>query len=75
MVRRVDGGKRFCLLGAAPVTLGVEKEIIESVSLPLNIQDNQHHPFSGTLSDMRKEAKRMARETPIAREDNQQRRM
>jgi hypothetical protein len=53
----------------------IEREIFESVSLPLNIQDNQHHPFTKTLSDMRREAKRIARETPIANEDNQQRQM
>jgi hypothetical protein len=58
-----------------PAPWEVEKEIFESLSLPLNIQDNKHHPFSNTLSEMRKEAKRIARETPIAREDNQQRRM
>ena len=51
----------------------VEKEIIENVSLPLNIQDNDHHPFAKTLSKMRVEAKKEANETPIANEDNQQR--
>ena len=50
-----------------------EKEIIENVSLPLNIQDNDHHPFAKTLSKMRVEAKKEANETPIANEDNQQR--
>jgi|TARA_B100001750_G_C15342520_1_gene512993 hypothetical protein len=53
----------------------IEREIIESVSLPLNIQDNKHHPFSKTLSEMRSEAKRFARETSIANESNQQRQM
>ena len=53
----------------------IEREIIESVSLPLNIQDNRHHPFSETLSEMRSEAKRFARETSIANESNQQRQM
>ena len=51
----------------------IEREIIESVSLPLNIQHNKHHPFSKTLREMRQEAKRFARETSIANESNQQR--
>jgi hypothetical protein len=58
-----------------PAPWEVENGVIESVSLPLNIQGNRHHPFSSILSDMRKEAKRTARETPIARENNQQRRI
>ena len=58
-----------------PAPWEVEKEVIESLSLPLNIQDNQHHPFSRTLSEMRQEAKRIARGTPISNESNQQRQM
>ena len=53
----------------------VEAGIIRNISLPLNIQDNKHHPFSKTLSDLRKEAKRIARETPVAKETNQKRKM
>lgn len=53
----------------------IEADIIESFSLPLNIQDNRHHPFSQTLSEMRRQAKRIARETPIANESNQKRQM
>jgi hypothetical protein len=52
----------------------LELELIESLPLPLNIQDN-HHPFSIELSNLRKEAKRMAREKPIASEKNQKRRI
>jgi hypothetical protein len=51
----------------------LEQELLTSLSLPLNIQDNQHHPFSAELSEMRKSAKRLARETAIAQEGNQQR--
>ena len=43
----------------------VETRIISSVSLPLNIQKNRHHPFSKKLSKIRREAIRMAREMPI----------
>ena len=53
----------------------VEADFFKDVSLPLNIQDNKHHPFSSVLSDMRKRAKKTAREMPIANEDNQQRQM
>ena len=55
-----------------PAPWEVEKEIIENVSLPLNIRDNDH-PFAKQLSAMRSEAKRVAKEMPIANEDNQQR--
>ena len=58
-----------------PAPWEVEKEIIERVSLPLNIQDNKHHPFYTQLREIRTKAKNQAREMPIANEDNQQRRM
>ena len=58
-----------------PAPWEVEKEIFETVSLPLNIQGNGHHLFSVKLSNLRKEAKQQAREMPVANEDNQQRRM
>ena len=51
----------------------VEKEILRCCSLPLNIQDNDHHEFSKTLSSIRVKAKRLAEESPIANEGNQQR--
>jgi hypothetical protein len=51
----------------------VERELITSVSLPLNIMDNDRHPFSTELSRLRSLAKKSAREMPIANEDNQTR--
>ena len=51
----------------------VEKHIIKNVSLPLNIRDNKHHPFSEELQRLRTRVKQQAREMPIANEDNQQR--
>ena len=51
----------------------IEKEIMTKVSLPLNIQGNEDHPFSKILSQLRVNAKHDARKTPIANEDNQQR--
>jgi hypothetical protein len=51
----------------------LEREILKSFSLPLNLQDNQDHPFWAKLSDLRKEANRNARQEPIAPEIGQQR--
>lgn len=51
----------------------VEPDIIQTVSLPLNIQDNQHHPFSAELSALRRRAGREANEAPVAPEVGQQR--
>jgi hypothetical protein len=53
----------------------LEHDILNSYSLPLNIQDNRQHPFSTHLCDIRRSAKASAREVPIAHEGNQQRRM
>ena len=53
----------------------LEKDLLKTLSCPLNIQGNKDHLFADKMSGMRKDAKRMARETPIANEDNQQRRM
>ncbi|MCL5777213.1 hypothetical protein M1105_09460 [Limibaculum sp. FT325] len=52
-----------------------EKELIRKLSLPLNIQGNAAHPFYPVLKRLRAEAIATARETPIASESNQQRRM
>ena len=44
----------------------VEAALLKSLSLPLNIQDNSHHPFTLTLARLRAEARHAARELPIA---------
>ena len=49
----------------------LEKILINEISLPLNIQGNKHHPFAKLLSNMRSDAKALARNEPIANEDNQ----
>lgn len=51
----------------------IEAEILKSVSLPLNLVDNEHHPFYGDLRRIRAEAKRSARSEPHAVEHNQRR--
>lgn len=52
-----------------------ERELFQAYSLPLNIQDNQHHGFAKALSEKRRAARREALAMPIANEGNQQRRM
>jgi hypothetical protein len=44
----------------------LEDELINSVSLPLNIQGNGHHPFQKTLSAIRSDARTTARDLRIA---------
>lgn len=51
----------------------LEQELLLRHSLPLNIQDNRHHPFCATLSGLRQSAKLQARELAIANEGNQKR--
>ena len=53
----------------------LEKDLLKTISCPLNIQGNKDHLFADRLSELRKEAKRVAREEAIAREDNQQRKI
>ena len=42
-----------------------ELNLINKLSLPLNIQHNANHPFHGTLMNIRAEAKSKARELPV----------
>ena len=53
----------------------LEDELITTLSLPLNIKGNKDHLFADNLSQLRKDAIKQAKETPVAREDNQQRQM
>ena len=53
----------------------LETELLQTLSLPLNIEQNGEHAFASKLGEIRKDAKRLARDQPIAREDNQQRSM
>jgi len=52
----------------------IEDELLQSVSLPLNIKGNKHHPFYTELSKRRREAIQLARDEAIANEGNQARR-
>ena len=44
----------------------VEKDLIDSLSLPLNLDQNTTHPFHSRLSAIRREAKRQAQSLPVA---------
>ena len=48
----------------------VEHGFLRSISCPLNIMGNSHHPFSTRLKELRRAAIVDARSNPIAREDN-----
>ena len=43
----------------------VEERLIQTVSLPLNVQGNAHHAFCSTLRSLRAEARASARSAPI----------
>ena len=43
----------------------LEEKLIADSSLPLNLDQNRDHPFHPVLSEIRKSAKRRARELPI----------
>jgi len=49
-----------------------EEELLQSLSLPLNIKGNSRHPFCRTLKLIRKKAKERARELPILTRDESQ---
>ena len=49
----------------------IEDKLFQTLSLPLNIQGNRHHPFSSDLNSLRKKAILRAKELPIADESNQ----
>jgi len=51
----------------------LERAILGALSLPLNIQDNGHHPHASILSEVRRAARANALAMPIANEGNQQR--
>jgi hypothetical protein len=56
-----------------PEPWAVEAGVFARLSLPLNLQDNEHHAFHALLSAKRAEAKRRAAKEPIASEHNKRR--
>jgi hypothetical protein len=48
-----------------PEPWSVEKEVLNALSLPLNIQHNRHHPFAARLSAMRSATKANAHDMPV----------
>jgi hypothetical protein len=51
----------------------LEGAILQKLRVPLNIAQNSHEAFSATLSSLRRKAKAIARELPIADEGRQSR--
>jgi hypothetical protein len=56
----------FVVWGEHPEPWAIEHDLLQEISCPLNIKDNERHPFVATLKAMRAEALRRAREKPIA---------
>ena len=46
----------------------LEDELIENLSLPLNLKQNKSHPFHPILTGIRKEAKLRAKELPVIKQ-------
>jgi hypothetical protein len=55
---------------AAPSAWELEKQLLRELSCPLNIRDNDHHPYSSTLRGLRAAALDWARASPVANEEN-----
>lgn len=58
-----------------PCPWELERELLHNLSLPLNIMGNDGHSFSKHLGQLRRQAIEAARNSPIAHEDNQRRRI
>jgi len=43
----------------------IEEALIASIALPLNLDQNRHHPFHSTLSLCRREARARAKDLPV----------
>ena len=56
-----------------PTPWELEDEMIQRLSLPLNIRGNENHPFVPLLKSLRSSAIKSAREMPIADESSQTR--
>ena len=56
----------FVCWAAHPSPWDVENEVMGGTHVPLNIRNNESHPFSTELKALRKEALVQARQLPIA---------
>ncbi len=56
-----------------PSPWDLERELLDKLSCPLNIQGNSRHPFYAQLKMLRLEAVARARKLPIVQERNQTR--
>ena len=63
----MDGGECAGVLNGAPSRpREAEEDFIQFVSLPLNLQGNQQHPFPLRLTAIRAAAKEQARRHPVS---------
>jgi hypothetical protein len=69
----MDANAAVCWV-SDPQPWQLERALLGTASLPLNIQHNRQHPFCSHLTQMRQQAKADAKAQPIADEGNQQRR-
>jgi hypothetical protein len=67
------GQNAFVAWVACPEPWVRERGLLREFSCPLNLRDNDHHPFAPVLKRMRGAALRRARELPIASENDQHR--
>ena len=70
--RWLDQHARVCWM-EHPQPWVLEDQMLEEVSLPLNLQGNGNHPFYPSLRELRAEAISAARTSIIASEEGQQR--
>ena len=60
----LDRNARVCWMETSEPWL-VEKELIRSACLPLNLDQNRAHPFHAVLSEIRRTSKRRADDRPV----------
>jgi hypothetical protein len=59
------GENAFVTWVVQPEPWYLEDYAIKQLSLPLNLRDNEKHPFHRTLTSIRRQARRKARILPI----------
>ena len=62
---QLDGGQSRVSWIARSLTTVVERELFNSLDLPLNLQDNSHNRFHRQLTGVRAAAEARARALPV----------
>jgi hypothetical protein len=63
----MDGANAFVAFHVCEMPWELESQLLQSVPLPLNPDQNRNHAFHATLSETRKAAKLLARTLDILR--------